>query len=117
MQPLPEALNPMRSAGIWQFIPATARRWGLRVEATHDERMDPARAAEAAADYLVDLHREFDDGASPSLRTTRASKKFDRRSPRTARATRSHSWPPEASRYASAVMAAALLVHAPGMLD
>ncbi len=44
------------SAGVWQFIVPTAREYGLRVDAEHDERLDTGRSTAAALDLLADLH-------------------------------------------------------------
>ena len=40
------------AAGIWQFMPATARMYGLRVNAKVDERYDPFKSADSAAKLL-----------------------------------------------------------------
>ena len=45
--------------GLWQFMPDTARAYGLAVDRWVDERLDPQRSSEAAAKLLADLHRRF----------------------------------------------------------
>lgn len=47
--------------GIWQFMPDTAREYGLRVDWWVDERADPELSTRAAAQYIRDLYREFND--------------------------------------------------------
>ena len=47
--------------GVWQFMGETAREYGLRVDWWVDERCDPERSTRAAAQYLQDLYREFND--------------------------------------------------------
>jgi membrane-bound lytic murein transglycosylase D len=54
------AKSPMSAVGFWQFIPATGRRYGLRVDNYVDERRDPRRATVAASMYLSDLNNVFD---------------------------------------------------------
>lgn len=55
----PLALSPERASGMWQFMEATAREHGLRVDAWVDERLDPVRSTDAALDFLEDLHERF----------------------------------------------------------
>ena len=59
----PKAVSPAAAGGIWQFIPATATDYGLRVESGNDERADPAKQTRAAAIYLHDLYTIFGDWA------------------------------------------------------
>ena len=47
------------AVGLWQFLPETARAYGLVVDRWVDERLDPQRATEASAKLLADLHRRF----------------------------------------------------------
>lgn len=47
------------AAGYWQFMPATARNYGLRVDEEVDERYDIQKSTNSACRYLRDLYREF----------------------------------------------------------
>jgi hypothetical protein len=55
----PSARSPVHAVGMWQFMSATARRFGLEVHGRVDERKDPARATDAAVAYLSSLHDRF----------------------------------------------------------
>ncbi|MDQ6800638.1 MAG: transglycosylase SLT domain-containing protein [Acidobacteriota bacterium] len=58
---LPRLTSRAGAHGIWQFMPETAREYGLRVDWWIDERADPDLSTRAAANYLKDLYREFRD--------------------------------------------------------
>jgi soluble lytic murein transglycosylase-like protein len=55
------ALSPKGARGLWQLMPDTARRYGLRVDAKVDDRLDPLKSTHAAVQYLRDLFDMFHD--------------------------------------------------------
>ena len=55
------ALSRARARGMWQFIPATGKRFGLQQDWWVDERGDFEKATRAAARYLKELHGIFGD--------------------------------------------------------
>ncbi len=52
----PFATSKTGAAGIWQFVPTTAKRFGLKINSIVDERRDPYKSTVAAAKYLKYLY-------------------------------------------------------------
>jgi membrane-bound lytic murein transglycosylase D len=57
----PNAISPAGAAGLWQFMPATGRSFGLYIDEYVDERFDPYKSTEAACKYLKQLYGAFSD--------------------------------------------------------
>ncbi len=57
----PNAVSRAGAAGLWQFMLATGKRYGLEVNSLVDERRDPVLSSYAAAHYLSDLYKIFGD--------------------------------------------------------
>jgi hypothetical protein len=120
VQPLPAAQNRLGCAGRWQFLPATGRHYGLRIDAAAgvDDRFDQAREVDAAARYLADLHAALQDwplaiaaynNGLPQVRVKMTKTgATDAAGLVKARAI---------SPYSSQVLAAILLIHRPALLD
>lgn len=53
------AVSPAWAAGIWQFMPGTAKDFGLRVDKNVDERFHLQKSTRAAIEYLTKLHERF----------------------------------------------------------
>ena len=57
----PTAVSRVGATGLWQFMLATGKQYGLEVNSLVDERRDPIKASYAAAHYLSDLYKVFGD--------------------------------------------------------
>lgn len=57
----PNAVSRVGATGLWQFMLATGKQYGLTVNSLVDERRDPIKASYAAARFLKDLYKIFGD--------------------------------------------------------
>lgn len=55
------ACSRAKAVGLWQFMKATGKQYNLHVNKYVDERRNAIKSTRAAANYLSDLHQEFDD--------------------------------------------------------
>ena len=55
------AISRVGAGGLWQFMPVTARAYGLEVNSMVDERYDPAKSTVAACKYMKDLYKMYND--------------------------------------------------------
>ena len=76
----PTVIPDLRGAGIWMFVPVTARRYGLLVQPSSgiDERLDVAKETDAAIAYLAYLHRRFGDWHLALAAYNQGERKVDR---------------------------------------
>jgi len=57
----PLSYSSQHASGLWQFIPATARKQGLKQDIWYDARRDPIKSTDAAIEYLLYLYNRFDN--------------------------------------------------------
>lgn len=55
----PQIKSRVGAMGLWQFMPATGKMYGMNVNSEVDDRMDPELSSDAAAKYLKSLYRMF----------------------------------------------------------
>ena len=60
----PRVSSPARAVGMWQFMEATGKQYGLAITPTVDERCHVAKATEAACKYLKAAHAKYGDWAN-----------------------------------------------------
>lgn len=60
----PRAYSSAKAAGIWQFMPKTAREYGLEVNEFVDERYNVEKATVAACRYLKNAYKKYGDWIS-----------------------------------------------------
>ena len=57
----PQAKSPKNALGLWQFIPSTAREWGLKSTESFDDRKNVIKSTQTAIKYLNYLHKQLND--------------------------------------------------------
>ena len=57
----PKAVSKMGATGLWQFMYQTGKQYGLKIDSYIDERSDPLRASDAAAQYMTNMYKIFGD--------------------------------------------------------
>jgi len=57
----PKAVSRMGATGLWQFMYQTGKQYNLKIDSYVDERSDPLRSSEAAANYMATMYEIFGD--------------------------------------------------------
>ncbi len=121
-RPLDEKLNRLKAAGVWQFIPSTAARFGLVIDKHRDDRLDIALATKAALAYLNALHVQFNDWKLAALayeygedQTSQLIKITGSRDPWVL--VRSSSAPAELKKYLALFDASVIVIHNPKLVN
>lgn len=57
----PTAVSPVGATGLWQFMLATGKMYGLKVNSYIDERRDPVKSTYAACQYFKDMYAIYND--------------------------------------------------------
>lgn len=57
----PKAVSKMGATGLWQFMYQTGKQYGLKIDSYVDERSDPLKSSEAAAQYMTNMYKIFGD--------------------------------------------------------
>ncbi len=57
----PKAVSRVGATGLWQFMYQTGKQYGLKIDSYVDERSDPLKATEAAAQYMKNMYTIFGD--------------------------------------------------------
>ena len=111
----PKAYSKANASGMWQFISATGKQYGLSRDWYKDERRDPVKATHAACKYLKDLNTRFDNwylalaayncGEGRVLRASKLHQTYD--------FWQMHSLPRETRNYIPYFLSAAIIARTP----
>ncbi|MGZ3457828.1 MAG: transglycosylase SLT domain-containing protein [Archangium sp.] len=114
----PSLAPGMRGAGVWMFIPSTARQYGLQVDTGRDERLDVARETEAAAALFSSLYGRYGDWRLALAAYNQGEKKVDQVLSETGlRDAGELARTGHLNDYASTVQAGLLILRNPHLLD
>lgn len=121
-QSLNAKLNPLKAAGIWQFIPSTAERFNLVINQQRDDRLDPQLATQAAVEYLNNLYAQFHDWRLAAIayeigeaQTQKLIKITGSRDPWVL--ARSFAAPNELKKYLASLDATVIIMHNPSLIS
>lgn len=73
-----EGTSPKGARGIWQFMPGTARTYGLKVRGATDERLNVRKSTIAACKYIKELYAEFNSWTLAAAAYNNGSIKLER---------------------------------------
>ncbi|MES2575600.1 MAG: LysM peptidoglycan-binding domain-containing protein [Bacteroidota bacterium] len=57
----PKAVSKMGATGLWQFMYQTGKQYNLKIDSYVDDRSDPLKSSDAAAQYMTNMYRIFGD--------------------------------------------------------
>ena len=110
----PVAVSPAKAAGLWQFMPETARQYGLEVNEYVDERMDPVKATEAACRYLKQSYKKYGNWESAAAAYNAGQGRISRELAGQGQTTAFNLWlPEETMRYMFRLLATKLVMENP----
>jgi membrane-bound lytic murein transglycosylase D len=75
---LKEGTSPKGARGVWQFMPGTARTYGLKVSKSYDERLSLRKSTIAACKYIKELYGEFNSWTLAAAAYNNGSIKLER---------------------------------------
>ena len=110
----PQAVSVAGAAGLWQFTKATAKDYGLEVNAEVDERYHIAKETEAACKYLLRAYNRYHDWALVAASYNCGTGGLSRRIEEQKRSTFDQLWlPEETTRYVYRILVAKMLFESP----
>jgi len=110
----PEARSTSGAAGFWQFLPGTAKEYGLEVEDTYDERYDAVKETVAACKYLKEAYGKYGDWMTVVASYNAGQNGISKRIERQKQCKAFNLWvPAETSRYMFRILVAKMMFENP----